>query len=271
MKNPIDAYTVRARLVPAVIGGAPAFAFVAIFIAWGGVALTNLIAGTGLAVLFALFADVARRRGRAIEPAIVEKMGGLPTTVTLRHRDPTYDAATKTGFHAFLGRKLGQAAPSPAEESADPGAADVYYARGAAWLRENTRNRKKFGILFNENVDYGFRRNLLGLKRPGLLLNALIVMVCIAILRHRWPLDLSNGFDAKVVMVVVVAVIHAAYLGLFVTEAGVFEAARSYARQLLLSTQSPHLNKDSRKTTPAPRTSRKKLSGPITERGVRPS
>ena len=56
-------------------------------------------------------------------------------------------------------------------------------------------------------------------------------------------MDLSNGFDAKLLPVIVIALLHAAYLALFVTEEGVFEAARIYARQLLLSTESPHLNK----------------------------
>jgi hypothetical protein len=52
--------------------------------------------------------------------------------------------------------------------------------------------------------------------------------------------------------VIVIAILHAAYLALFVTEEGVFEAARIYARQLLLSTQSPHLNKPA-KVAPAQR------------------
>jgi hypothetical protein len=252
MKNPLDAYTLRARLVPAIIAGAPAFAFAAIFVSLGKIGWPHLIAGTALTVLFAVFADVARRRGRAIEPSIVEKMGGLPTTVTLRHRDATFDAATKVGFHKFIAAKLEQPAPSPEEEAADPQAADAYYARGVAWLRENTRNTKKFDVLFNENVSYGFRRNLLGLKLPGFLLNALIVVVCLAIFWRRWPVDLVNGFDAKVLAVIVIAMLHAAYLALFVTEEGVFEAARIYARQLLLSTQSPHLNKPA-KAAPAQR------------------
>jgi hypothetical protein len=51
--------------------------------------------------------------------------------------------------------------------------------------------------------------------------------------------------------VIVIAILHATYLALFVTEEGVFEAARIYARQLLLSTQSPHLNKPAK---PAPAT-----------------
>jgi hypothetical protein len=38
---------------------------------------------------------------------------------------------------------------------------------------------------------------LLGLKLSGFLLNAFIVVVCLAIFWHRWPVDLSNGFDAS--------------------------------------------------------------------------
>lgn len=90
-------------------------------------------------------------------------------------------------------------------------------------------------------ISYGFRRNLLGLKLPGFLLNAVIVAICVAIFSRRWPVDLSHAFDAKLLAVVVIAVLHAVYLALFVTEAGVFEAARTYARQLLLCTQSSHL------------------------------
>jgi hypothetical protein len=241
MTNPFDAYTMKARLVPAVIAGAPAFALAAIFVSWGSLGLTHAIAATGLTVLFAAFADVARRRGKAIEPKLIERMGGLPTTTTLRHRDDTYDTDTKAGFHAFIASKLGKPAPTADEEAGDPAAADKYYARGATWLRENTRDAKKFDILLNENISYGFRRNLLGLKLPGFLLNAVIVAISLAIFWRRWPVDLSHAFDAKLLAVIVIAVLHAIYLALFVTEAGVFEAARTYARQLLLCTQSSHL------------------------------
>jgi hypothetical protein len=174
--------------------------------------------------------------------ASVVRLGGLPTTTTLRHRDDTYDDETRAGFHTFIAAKLGKPAPTAAEEAADPAAADSYYARGATWLRENTRDAKKFDILLNENITYGFRRNLFGLKLPGFVLNAAIVAFCLAILWRRWPVDLSNTFDAKLLAVVVIAVLHAIYLAIFVTEAGVFEGARTYARQLLLCTQSPHFS-----------------------------
>jgi hypothetical protein len=253
--NLLDAYAMRARLVPAIIAGAPAFAFAGIFVSWGGLGFTHVIAGTALTVLFAVFADVARRRGKAIEPGLIANMGGLPTTTMLRHRDATYDPDSKAYLHAFIAAKLKRPSPTADEENADPEAADAYYARGATWLRENTRDTKKFDILFKENIGYGFRRNLLGLKLPGLILNALIVAVCLGIFWHRWPVDLSRPFDAKLLAVVVIAVLHASYLALFVTDAAVVEAARTYARQLLLCTQSPHL--ETHPKTPAKRAPRK--------------
>ncbi|WP_262048160.1 hypothetical protein [Bradyrhizobium sp. Bra78] len=273
MKNPLDAYTMKARLVPAIIAGAPAFAFAAIFVSWGKIGLTHAIAGTALTVLFAAFADVARRRGKAIEPKLIERMGGLPTTTTLRHRDETYDADAKAGFHAFIAAKLAKPAPTKEEEIADPTAADNYYARGVSWLRENTRDAKKFEILLNENISYGFRRNLLGLKLPGFILNAVIIATCLAIFWHRWPIDLSNGFDTKLLAVVVIAVLHALYLALFVTEAGVFEAARTYARQLLLCTQSPHLGGQPKPPAAArkPRMPKADATGSVGDSGRRAS
>lgn len=237
MKAPLDVYTIRARLVPAIIAGAPAFAFAAAFISWGNLGLTQLVAGSGLTVLLAVFADVARRRGRAIEPGLIARMGGLASTVTLRHRDATYDAKTKAQFHNFFSARLGAPAPTPEEEKADPDAADAYYVQAATWLRENTRNAKKFDILFNESISYGFRRNLLGLKMPALILNAVIVATC------AWQAGTSNLLESRLLPVIVVAVLHAAYLALFVTERSVIEAARAYARQLLLSIHAPDFAK----------------------------
>jgi hypothetical protein len=251
MKNIFDAYIMRARLAPAILAGAPAFALAIALVSWGSFGLTHVIATVALTALFAAFSDVARRRGRAIEPAIIEKMGGLASTTMLRHSDPSIDVASKRKIHAFIAAKLGEPAPTPEEEAADPAAADIYYARGGTWLRENTRDVKKFGLLFNENVNYGFHRNLLGLRTPGFLLNAAIVLLCLSVLGSRYPIDFSNTFNQKLLVVIFIAIAHAAYLAIFVTESGVFEAAKLYARQLLLATEAPSLNKPAPPTKPA--------------------
>lgn len=226
-----------ARLFPAIIAAAPALALAWVIVSGKSLGIAHAIAGTALAVLLMVFADVARRRGKRVEPALIERMGGLPSITMLRHGDDTFDALTKARMHKFLSDKLGEHAPSVADEQTDPVGADGFYARAGAWLRENTRNKKKFDILFNENITYGYRRNLFALKWPALVLNASIIIGCVAAYFH----DIFDKYSVGLVPVFVIAFLHAAYLMVFSNENAVREASRTYARQLLFSTESSHL------------------------------
>ena len=232
-----DRYTLFARLFPAIIAAAPAIALAWALVSWHSLSLTHAIAGTALAVLLMVFADVARRQGKKIEPRLIERMGGLPSTIMLRHRDTTLDAPAKERMHKLLACKLGEPAPSASDEENNPATADGFYARAGTWLRENTRDQKKFDILFNENVTYGYRRNLFALKWPALILNAAIVLGCAVAYWYELPQKYLIGLSP----VFVIAFLHAVYLALFSTEEAVREAAHTYARQLLLSTESPFL------------------------------
>ncbi|MGY8683987.1 hypothetical protein Q2941_40390 [Bradyrhizobium sp. UFLA05-153] len=61
-------------------------------------------------------------------------------------------------------------------------------------------------------------------------MNALTLLFCLAVLWFRFHIDLSRSGP-----VVDIAVLHGLYLAFFVNEQNVFQAARLYARQLLLS------------------------------------
>lgn len=128
--------------------------------------------------------------------------------------------------------------------------ADAFYSQCGVWLRENTRDTKKFPILFGENVTYGFRRNLLGVKALALWLNAIVVIVCAFVLwRLSWDFDTPLGGKATVVLVVAAA--HAAYMLLAVNQDAVWDASRTYGRELILSCESFQAQSKSpaRKTT----------------------
>jgi hypothetical protein len=232
-----DSYVRRARFYPAAFAAVPAFVLAAILVPWNSLGLPHLIATGAMAILLAIMSDVARRRGRAIEPAINESMGGLPSTTMMRHRDDTFDRAAKAAMHNFLGNKIGANAPTPQSEQVQPAAADDFYKRCCDWLRENTRDTKKYKILFEENVTYGFRRNLLGLKWFALALDAAVVIFCLVMLWWRFPLNMADLLTQKLLSVVAITFLHAAYVLLFVKKASVVEAARTYGRQLLLCTQ----------------------------------
>ncbi len=101
----LDAYSVRARLFPAILGAAPALAALALLISWGKIALSNTIATTGLLVLVFALADFARRLGLRVEPKIYAEMGGEPSVTMFRRSDTTIEEATKNAIgHSSLPR-----------------------------------------------------------------------------------------------------------------------------------------------------------------------
>src|SRR2546430_104923 len=96
----LDPYTLRARLAPAVIAAAPAFAFVALLISWNRFSVSNTIATIGLAVLLFALSDFARSRGKRIEPAIFQWLGGKPSATMLRFADSNFDRPSKARYLA---------------------------------------------------------------------------------------------------------------------------------------------------------------------------
>ncbi len=127
----------------------------------------------------------------------------------MRRADTTLNTDSKDRYRAFLAGKLGRAVPTAAEEEQNQAAADAFYEQAGTWLRENTRDTKKFSILFNENITYGYRRNLLGLKWIALGLNLAIVVICVGLLWHTAPVNIDDPFTGRVLVVLVIAAIHA--------------------------------------------------------------
>ncbi|GAC1406711.1 MAG: hypothetical protein NVSMB6_03310 [Burkholderiaceae bacterium] len=231
-----DAYSLRARLFPAIIAAAPALAALALLISWKSFGLSNLVATLGLLVLLFAIADLSRSRGKAIEGKLYAEHGGMPSITMFRRDDTTLDAGSKDRYREFLAGKLGVAVPTVHEENTNQGTADAFYGQCDNWLRQNTRDTKKFSILFSENVTYGFRRNLLGVKMLALCLNVIIVVLCAFILwRTSWAIDTPMGNKTAVVLAVAAA--HAAYMLLAVSHTAVWDAAKAYGRELILSTE----------------------------------
>ena len=154
------------------------------------------------------------------------------------HDDAARGRRHRRGVEGPLPRlpgRLNRPEPTAQLERRNQQAADEFYELAGTWLREKTRDTKKFPILFNELVTYGFRRNLLGVKWPALALNVAVVLICAGLLWYRWPIDVTDGMTARIVVVLVVAAAHALYFLLLVNAESVKAAARTYARQLIIS------------------------------------
>ncbi|AKR54239.1 hypothetical protein XM25_00140 [Devosia sp. H5989] len=228
----LDTYVIRARVFPAVLAVAPGIAFALASVAadWGELGLPQVLITTAVAVLFFGFSDISRRLGRRVEKRMFAASGGRPFPTVLRHRDPAIDRRSKARYLAFLASVLGVSAPSETFEAKNPKEADEFYVLAGNWLRERTRDHSKFKVLFEENVIYGFRRNLLGLKWIGMAINVVVVVASIWVLwSAAWAPLPQYG------TVLVVALLHAVFFLLGVTQKGVIDASDQYGRQLVLA------------------------------------
>jgi hypothetical protein len=162
-----DPYERKARVTPGLLVALPVL--VPLVCAYGPKhpMLTSVLALLGgCGAIFAL-ANVARGRGKKLEARLVQKWGGMPTTLALRHRDAHTDSVSKRRYHELITAKLGVTMPVEAEEANDPAAADDSYIGATKRLIELTRSDK--GLLFKENIAYGFHRNMVAMKDVGLL------------------------------------------------------------------------------------------------------
>ena len=176
--NPInlitDGYERKARLYPALLLVAP------VVIALIGVASAKLSTLESLGTVAAgcggafLLTQLARDAGKKRERALFEAWGGMPSVAILRHRDGRIDVITKARYHKQLAALVkGAIAPSAEEEVADPAAADQVYSAWSSFLRVHTRDTKKYPLVFQENVSYGYRRNIYGLRTFGIVVSGL--------------------------------------------------------------------------------------------------
>lgn len=230
-----DEYTLKARVFPALIATAPLILVIAFAVPWDRLSWTQGLAAVAVPILLWVAADIARQLGQALEERLFAKWGGKPSTVMLRHSEqsPLVDAATRDHHLPFLGKKIAARPPTREEELANPSAADIFYGRCGNWLRENTRDKKIFRLLFEENVTYGYRRNLYALKPISLSVDCLLIVLTAVYFYYAQP---AFGSDPalKVLAVVAFSMLHLLFFISLVKEPPIREAAEGYARQLFL-------------------------------------
>lgn len=244
----LDSYGRRARLYPALLTLLPA---VATAFAWGSSLVSGLTVASvvTLAATFGLLyalANVSRSLGKGVETRLLKQWGCWPTTQMLRHRSPGLSSMTRARYHGFL-KQAGPnlELPTAEQEEADPDAADEVYSSAVEWLKEQ-RREDTFRILHNENAEYGFRRNMRGLKPAGLVVCAASVLGWVAALLLAAPngtateaaelLRLPNTLAWAAIGITLLAALGWVFL---VRDKWVKEAADHYALALLATCDAP--------------------------------
>jgi hypothetical protein len=229
-----DTYSYRARLIPALLALLPGLLTVMLLYptVYGGLGSTVVSVMLASGVLWFL-ANVVRARGHLVEQVLVKSLGGLPTTQMLRHRDGSLDSQTRDRYHRFLTSHVpGLRLPTAEQERRDPAAADAAYRSGVKWLLEFTRDRRRFPMIFAENIAYGFRRNLYAAKPIGLGLTVACMTLVAWSTASAWPSRVSEISASRLLLSLLLVLIATCWV-FVTTTAWVLDASRGYAAALL--------------------------------------
>lgn len=233
----LDLYDRNARLKPALLSGLPVVAAMVLLIpeigvVWSAIGGLVLYSGGSMFLI-----QIGRDRGRGLQARLYASWGGKPSVAMLRHSDDRLDSPTKKRYRRFLDAAIPSLAlPSTEEERNDPERADQEYESANSWLLEQTRDQDRFALLFKENINYGFRRNLAGLKPIGLSMDAVAFALVLG-WAAAWCVDLFpnviEGLTIEWWMSLAMTVGHSLFFFIRVNDEWVRLAAETYAKQLL--------------------------------------
>jgi len=225
----LDRYDRNARLRPALFTILPILVLIAIWYpkVWSLLgALASLLVTCGMTFFLA---QLARQRGRQLEARWAPAIGRPHSAKLLSHTDPTLPVATKARYHTYLSRQ-GVVLPSAQQERRAPEKAQDQYLSAVTWLLEHTRQNASKSMLLDENIAYGFRRNLMALK-------PLAIGILILTLAIDGFLIWKSGFASPMLATGIVFAVGLAVMLLvwifYITKAFVEDASLSYGQRLL--------------------------------------
>ena len=229
-KIAIDTYTIKARLLPSLFALLP---LILVFICLFGIHkelyeyLLGIIVSFGVLIVLS---NIGRDSGKKKEKSLYRIWGGKPTTVKLSHFSNTNPEILKR-YHSKLTMLLPDIKlPNKDEERNDKFKAYSIYDSCVSFLIENTRDKEKHNLIFEENVNYGFRRNLWGFKPYGIIFStASIIIITTKAYINNFTFEILDIFSIPVIFLLLLLWIF------WFTNKWVKIAADAYAERLLAS------------------------------------
>lgn len=169
MQIKFDTYSLKARALPVYLTLVPVILLLAVVIPGGLKLPIGGVAALVFVPISFLLGQVGADFGKRLEKSLWTKWGGPPTTRFLRHGNHEFNEVTRGRVHAKL-RQLGLHVPTREEQEQDQRTTDTHYQSCTEDLIRRTRDTRKFPLVFKGLTEYGFRRNLLGLKAFGVSL-----------------------------------------------------------------------------------------------------
>lgn len=184
----MDKYSLKARLYPMFILFLPLIA-IGISYSIDIENYLNILTSIGIsAALSYFFSNLGRDSDKRKEKELWDSWGGAPTQQIFSYDNDRIDQHTKDRYHRFMLSRL------PTKETIDftveQETVKEIHQSWTKYLITQTRDTKKFALLFKENTSYGFRRNLWGLKPFSLAL----ICICL-IVNYLYSATNSNSIN----------------------------------------------------------------------------
>jgi hypothetical protein len=179
---------------------------------WGKAAAGSTLVGLVVGAVLMLAEQVARA-GRKQQPYLFHKWGGPPLSEAIHGRGDEEHRDSWRRIRQFLVEQIG------VDPSDDPKSRDL-----ESEMKELTRDKAKFAMVFHENCNFGFRRNLYGVKRWGLGSAATAIAVGGLCLYAQWGQTQTAGLPWATLLIGLLALV----LWLLVTPMFVRHAASAY-------------------------------------------
>ncbi len=162
-----DSYERKARFFPAFIVILPIIAFVmSLNLRGEGWVMKLLVAGGAGSALVVALAQMASAAGNRFGDKFWKQRGGLPTVRWLRASDTTHSSQQKEQWFVAIKKLTGL--DIPATVAIRPTEEDAIIADAIRQLRYQIRGKAAAKMVDKHNEEYGFARNLAGLRWPML-------------------------------------------------------------------------------------------------------
>ncbi|MCU7936850.1 MAG: hypothetical protein KZQ99_18585 [Candidatus Thiodiazotropha sp. (ex Dulcina madagascariensis)] len=235
-----DPYNRRARLQPALFTMLPVLLVGLLLypdVETRAATFLSILAYFGGSILLT---QLGRERGKKIEHELYDTWGGKPSVALVRHRDKRLNSLTKLRYRRFLQENVPHfELPSREDEGENPTAADDMYQAATDWLLSKTRDKAKYHLIFEENMNYGYRRNLYALKPIALILDFILgtYLFIVAAVRESFLADdilqSLTQIDSYIYIAFAVVILHVLAMIFIVIKAWVKTTADAYGQQLL--------------------------------------
>ncbi|WP_180644567.1 hypothetical protein [Acinetobacter bereziniae] len=187
------------------------------------------------------FSNQMSSKGNLIQQTLFTKWGGAPTTLILRHSNNELDKYTKQRYREKLVSLVSNFKNvTERAERSNPANADQYYISAINYLKEKTRDSKKYPLILKENMNYGFSRNLLAFKTTAIviILASLLISLSIIFVKFKDKYVDINSLSLLPSEYYVLIILHIIFLLIWcfmINETWVKVRAYAYAKRLLSS------------------------------------